>query len=111
MFAGLFIITTVFSPYDFYEGFSLDAKDSRTQLLRRLSEIWYVTADHVEIRKHVHIDQFSQSIVKTNPVPAYIAKQNISTSILDSVNILDAIHNQYSDPEPEQLSLFDALPF
>lgn len=113
--ADLFIITTVFSPYEFYRGFSLEAKDSRTQLLRRLSEIWHVTTDHVKISKHLHTDQFSQNIVKTNPVPAYIARQNVSTSILDSANILDAIHNQYSDAEPEQLSLFDtsgnSLPF
>lgn len=72
----MIFVTTILSPFDFVHRSNLNAmKESDVQLYRRISEIWHVRRDSIEISEYVpEVNAFEEINRIENPVPLYLGQ-------------------------------------
>ena len=98
-FSTLFI-TTLLSPYEFYQMSACQGEDA-FQLYRRISEVWHVQLEQIEIQTFSNKDNaFITRKVFQNPVKGYLAA-SVSRPAR-GIDMLSAITEHYCD---EQLCL------
>jgi len=97
-------ITSVYSPQAMVEEYALNGVDSAEQLYRRISEVWCLTNDYINISRYdMDRHAFIPKDMTPNPVADYKATLPKKTTI-DGASLLRAVADRYSAP---QMSLFD----
>ena len=92
---SMIFVTTILSPENFVYQSNLAAmKESAVQLYRRVTEIWHVRRDSIEISEYIpEVNDFEEIGRIENPVPLYLKKleKEGKSQGLSSAMVLNAI--------------------
>jgi hypothetical protein len=89
---NVIFVTSVYSPWDFAGAYTLPESDDAAQLYRRITELWHVTKDTVEIIKYCMADRSFKLVgSKQNPVPLLFSEANSGEEGHNSEEIFDKI--------------------
>lgn len=104
---SMIFITSIYSPVEIFQQYNLDAKDSAVQLYRRLSQVWHVQKDTIEITRY-DVDKHEFCFIDRvkNPVPAYVEAQKAKNAATAPTMDTRFIFKQIRDKYETQTSLF-----
>ena len=108
--ADYIIVTSVYSPTEYYKAVTPAASDidSAGQLYRRISQVWHVTSGTIQASQYdLASDRFLSLGTRKNPLSGYLdsVAHTQEAKHPDPLDVLGKIADEY-DPAKRQMSLF-----